>query len=139
MRAVPADPLERHIEGVGRRHHRVRVPAHGAGAKLRPVVKADDGVGNGIRERTCLEHRGRAGQRFLGGLEDEHHAAGDVVAHPGQHGSDAEDDCRMGVVPAGVHLARNLRRKRQAGRLVDRQRVHVGTDRDRRSRLAALQ
>ena len=36
----------------------------------------------------------------------------------------------MHVVPAGVHLSRQLRRERQPGLLVDRQRVHVGADAD---------
>src|SRR5207237_1956986 len=39
---------------------------------------------------------------------------------------------------AAVHLPRDLRRERQPRLLVDRQRVHVGADADRRPGLAAI-
>ena len=45
----------------------------------------------------------------------------------------------MHVVAAGVHLPRQLGRERQAGLLVDRQRVHVGADADRAAGPRALQ
>ena len=73
------------------------------------------------------------------GLEDEHHAARQMLALLGQHRGDAQRDRRVRVVPARVHLARNLRCERQSGRLAHRQRVHVGADRDGRSRLAAFE
>ena len=115
------------------------MPAHGAQGKLRPIVKTENGIGLEIVECARFQHRARAGERFLGGLKDEHHAAGEFVALLGQHGGDAKRDRHMRVVPAGVHLAGNLRRERQTGRFAHRQRVHVGADRDGRSRLAAFQ
>ena len=52
---------------------------------------------------------------------------------------DGEHDRGVRVVAARVHLARDLRRVRQAVRLAHRQRVHVGANRDRGSRLAAFE
>ena len=63
-----------------------------------------------------------------------------VVAHLGQHGRDAEHDRRMRVVPARSASCPAIfdANGRPAGSL-DRQRVHVGADRDRRPGLAAFE
>ena len=61
MRAVSRGALDRHVERIGRGHHRLRMPADGAGGERRPVVKAEDGVGLRV-ERARVQHRARAGR-----------------------------------------------------------------------------
>ena len=103
---------------------------HGADRQRRPQVQADHGV-DAVHD-ACLDHPGgAAGQRLLAGLEQEADLAGEVLAHAGQHRGRAEQDRRVAVVPAGVHDAGVLRCERQPGVLLDRQRVHVGADRER--------
>lgn len=89
-------------------------------------------------ERAIVDHSWRAAQtlfvlRFLGRLKQEPHIAAQIafskllfeqVRHAKQNGG-------VRIVPAGVHDPRILRGKRQTGRFVDRQRVHVGADADR--------
>ena len=80
MRAVSSHPLERHVESVRRRGHGVRVPAHGAGGKLRPIMKTENGIGLGIVECARFQHCPGAGEHFLGGLENEHHVTAKMLA-----------------------------------------------------------
>ncbi len=131
--------LHRDIECVRRCHDRSRMPPDRAGGELRPVVKAQDGIRLVGIERTGFQHRTRTAQRFLARLEDEHHAPRQLGARIREHRGNAERDRRVRVVPASVHLAGNLRCERQPGRFVHGQCVHVGANRDGRSRLRALE
>ena len=91
-------------------------------------VQPEHGVGLRIVEDALLQHQLRAalfaGRRaFLRGLEDEHHGAGQVGLHAGEHLGDAHQDRHVVVVAARVHdadlaavpLRRRLRGER-AGR-----------------------
>ena len=91
------------------------VPVSSRGQLWNPRMASGVGSSN----TPVVEHRGRAGQRFLGGLEDEHHAAGAASARTlGQHVRHTERDGRVHVVAARVHLARHPRRERHAARLL---------------------
>ena len=70
-----------------------------------------------------------AGHDLLGGLEDQPHPAGQL-GRAGQRTGRAEQDRGMCVVAAHVRGTVHGGRVRQAGRLGQRQRVHVGTKRD---------
>ena len=115
-------------------------------------MQAEHRVGRGIVERALLEHQARpaalAGRRpLLGGLEQEQHRAGQLVAHARERLGDAEQDRGVRVVAARVHHAdlvpviggAHARRERQPGLLGDRQRVHVGAQRDDRALRVAAQ
>ena len=86
------------------------------------------------------------GRAFLGGLEDELHAAGQLVLHAGQHLGRGHQDGGVRVVAAGVHHvhflaqvgALGLGREGQVHLFLHRQRVHVGAQ-HHRTGLAALE
>ncbi len=79
-----------------------------------------------------------AAETFLGRLEHQLHRAGKLWRQLLQHRGDAEQRGGVDVVAAGMHQAGLRAGERQAGLLLDRQRVHVGADRQHRARAAAL-
>ena len=93
------------------------------------VVHAVDLLDAEALHHAVLDHRAAAAAAFLGRLEDDHGGAveiarlGEVLRGAQQHGG-------VAVMAAGVHLAGRLGGVGQAGRLVDRQRVHVGAQAD---------
>ena len=115
-------------------------------------VQAEDRRRRRIVERAVVDHRLRAARpavvgAFLVGLEQELHRAGDLRAHSGQDLGHAHQDRDVRVVAAGMHdrhglaepLRLGLRRERHVDPLLDRQRIHVGTQRHHAAGLAALQ
>ena len=92
-----------------------------------------------VVHQPVVDHRLGAAAAFFGRLEDDDRRAGEV-AGGGEIARRAEQDRGMAVVAAGVHAAGNGRAIGQVGRLLDRQRVHVGAQADRASAcaLAAL-
>ncbi len=89
-------------------------------------------------QRALGDHLLRPADCLLGRLEQQPHGAGELRRHLLEHGGDAQQGAGVDVVAAGVHLAVDGARIGQAGLLVDRQRVHVGTDRERGSGPPAL-
>ena len=115
-------------------------------------MQAEDGAGLRIFQGALRDHHGRAalfsgGRPFLGRLENQHHRAGDLLAHAGQDLGRPHQDRHMGVVAAGVHdrgrlaivFSHHLRGEGQAGLLLHRQGVHVAAQGDHAAGLAALQ
>jgi hypothetical protein len=101
--------------------------------------------GRRVLERAFLDHQPRAaflacGGHLLGGLEDELDRAGELAAQPGEDGPTAIRIATCASWPHGVHDADRLavpdrpllRSERHVGALLDRQRVHVGAQRDDR-------
>ncbi len=84
------------------------------------------------------DHRLHAADAFLGRLEHQLHRAGKLRRQLLQHRRDAEQRGGVDVVAARMHQPRLRAGERQAGLLLDRQRVHVGADRQHRARPAAL-
>ena len=80
-------------------------------------------------EEPVGEHRAGAAEPLLGRLEDEHRGA---VEGPrlGEVARRAEQHRGVPVMAAGVHLAGLGRGVGKPGRLLDRQRVHVGAKPD---------
>ena len=115
-------------------------------------MQGDNRIGLQRLEHALFDHQTGAaflaGRRpFFGGLKDEHHCAVEAVAEAGEHRRRAERRGDMDVMAARVRHAdltprvRRLRRRLewQIGRFGDRQRVHVGPDRDHRPRSLPLQ
>ena len=92
-------------------------------------------------EQPVLEHRARAGAALLRRLADHHQRAAPPVAQLAQQPRRADEARHVHVVPAGVHGVNRVAQVvghllgagvRQAGFLLHRQAVHVGTDEQRR-------
>ena len=72
-----------------------------------------------------LDHGVGARAPLFGGLEDHDRVAGEI-ARFGEIAGGAQQHRGVAVMAAGVHLAGVFRGIRQIGRLLDRQRIHVG-------------
>jgi hypothetical protein len=72
-------------------------------------------------------------------LEGEGDAACQLAPPVGEDAGGAYEHGDVGVVPAGVHGVTDLRGEVQAGVLVHRQRVHVGSQQQRRTGVLALE
>jgi hypothetical protein len=92
-------------------------------------VQAIDRIAREPVEQAVAHHRGRTAKTFFGRLEDEVDRArkervlGQNLGRAKQHG-------RVTIMAAAMHHAGDLRSVRQAGRLVHRQRIHVGAKAD---------
>ena len=90
-------------------------------------MKAEQAVHAGVLQSPVRDHARRSsnGVQLLGGLKDELHVARQRVAHPRENAGGPQQHGRMGVVPAGVHDARNLRGVGQARLLLHGEGVHI--------------
>ena len=122
---MTAMALDGDVDGVGRSHQRSRADREGADRQPRTVVHAVDLVDLETLDQSVLNHRLGAGTALLGRLEDHGHLAGEVAGF-GEIARGAEQHRGMAVMAAGMHQARGLRGIGQPGRLLDRQRIHVG-------------
>jgi hypothetical protein len=80
-----------------------------------------------IVERTLGDHRRGAARTFFGRLKQQHDIPMQRVAPCSEFARRAEQHRGMRVVAARVHLAGHFARACFARILIDRQRVHVGT------------
>ena len=93
------------------------------------VVHAVDFLDAEALHQAVLHHGAAAGAALLGRLEDHDRGAGEV-ARLGQVFGGAEQHGGVAVMAAGVHLAGHRRPVGDVGRLLERQRVHVGAQPD---------
>ena len=125
--AALAFELDRNV--IGRRHDRTRADGEFADRQAREIVHAVDFVDAETGDQAVLDHGLGAGAALLGRLEDHHRGAGEI-ARLGEIFGGAQQHRGVAVVAAGVHLAGHRRLVRQAGLLLERQRVHVGAQPD---------
>ncbi len=128
-RRVAAFAFERDLDVVGRRHHRARTDGEFAERQAGIIVHAVDFLDAEAGDQAVLDHRQGAGAALLRRLENHHGGAG-KIARLGEIFGGAEQHRGVAVMAAGVHLARHGRFVRQAGFLLERQRVHVGAQAD---------
>ncbi len=121
------------VELVRRGHDRAGADGEMADGNAGHVVEAVDLVDAEALHQAVLDHGLAAGAAFFRRLEDHHRRAVEI-AGLGQIARRAEQHGRMAVMAAGVHLAGDGRGIGLAGRLLDRQRVHVGAQSDRPAR-----
>ena len=95
----------------------------------RHVVHAVDLLDAEALHQAVLDHRVAAAAAFLGRLEDHHRRAVEI-ARLGEIFRGAQQHGGVPVMAAGMHLAGDLGRVGHVGRLLDRQRVHVGAQAD---------
>ena len=93
------------------------------------IVHAVDFLDAEALHQAVLDHRRAAGAALLRRLKHDHRGAGEV-ARLGKIFGGAEQHRGVAVMAAGVHLAGHGGLVRQPGRLLDRQRVHVGAHAD---------
>src|SRR4029077_4350546 len=128
-RRMSAAPLDPDVDGIRRCHDRTGTDRKGADRDSGTVVHAVDLLDAEAVEQPVLDHRGGTGTALFRRLEDDHGLAGEVprlrevARRTKQHGG-------MAVMAARMHPARRPGGVRQAGRLLDRQRVHVGAKAD---------
>ena len=121
--AAFAFELDRNV--IGRRHDRTRANGEFADRQAWEIVHAINLVNGKTGDQAVLHHGLRAGAALLGRLEDHHRGAGEI-ARLGEVFGGSQQHRGVAVVAAGVHLAGHRRLIRQAGLLLERQRIHVG-------------
>ena len=141
-RGMSAATADRHVNRVGRGERRAWPGGeHPAPEHVRENMQRVGRHGRlaGRAEHAFLEHDPGPAAAFLGRLEHEDHAAGDLSLPCGQQARRAGQHRRVQVVAARVHHAIDPGGKRRSGRLRHGQRVHVPAQQHHRSRPAAAQ
>ena len=139
MSAAPFDP---DVDGIGGGHDRTGPDRERADRNSRTIMHAVDLIDGEAVKQPVLDHRCGAKAALFGGLKDDNRLAGEI---PGLREVTGRSQQHRGVpvMTTRMHLARRLGSVRQFGRLLDRQRVHVGAKPDHpdialAGRLAAL-
>ena len=136
--AVAALAFDVHHDVFARRHGRALAQQQLALAKARHVVHGKNRIARKALKQAVFHHLARTAQAFFGRLKNQVQgsvkacAVGQVFGRSQQHGG-------VAVVAAGVHQAGVAAGIGQAGRLVDRQRVHVGAQAQPARTRAALE
>ena len=100
-----------------------------ADRNARAVMHAVDLLDAETVHQAVLDHRSRARAALFGRLEDHDRIAGEIPGL-GEIARGTQKHRGVAVMAAGVHQALRLGSIRQIGRLLDRQRVHVGAQPD---------
>ncbi len=138
MRGVAGLAAHGDAEAIGRRQGVAANETEGANGQLRAVVQRQRHVDLRIVHDAGCNHLLHAANGLFGRLEDELHGAGKLRRQVLQHGADADQGGGVDVMAASMHLAGHGAGEGLAGHLVDRQRVHVGADREHGARAAAF-
>ena len=125
-----ADAFDVNRDEIRRRHHRPLGQAEFADRHAGGIVHAVEFVDGKTADHAVIEHRLGASAAFLGRLENDDSSAVEI-AGLGEVACRAQKHRGVAVMAAGVHLAWHRRLVRQVVGLLDRQRVHVGAQRDR--------
>ena len=139
MRAAPE---QSDLQAVARGGDDPGAPADGPGRSDHHVLAEHDvGFGEAVEE-PVIDHGLGAFPRLLRRLEHRHQRSLPGVAGSREQRRRADEPRDMHILAAGMHdrhrlpaaiRGLELARKGQAGRLLDRQRIHVGAQHDRRS------
>ena len=128
---VPTRGPQSHLDVIGGRRDRAGLDRDPADREMRIAVQREDPRHPGQRARGDRVDRA-AGHQLLGRLEDQPDAHRQL-GRRGQRHRRPQQHRGVRVVPAGVGDARHQRRIGRTGALVERQRVHVRTQRHPRS------
>jgi hypothetical protein len=134
-RAMPTAAAEDDGPAVDIGQHRPRAQPEAAERQAGLVVQPEDGVGGEAVEQPFLDHDAAAAEQLLGGLEDEVDGAGKIRVLR-QVARGAEQHRGVPVMAAGMHDPWRGRGVGGAGGFQDRQRIHVGAQRDGAAPLA---
>jgi hypothetical protein len=125
--AVTTPALDLDDDEINRCHRRSVEKRKLSGRHAGPVVQAKHRVDGEALEKPVLDHGPGAAVVFLGGLEYHPQSAG-KLATCCQLSSGRQQDRRVPVMPAGMHLARDTAGIVEPCRFLDRQRIHVGSN-----------
>ena len=114
---------------VRRRHQRARPDREFAERNAGIIVHPVDFLDPEARHQAVVDHGLAAGAAFFRRLEDHDRGAAEI-AGLGEIFGGAKQHRGVPVMAAGMHLSGHRRLVRQTGRLLDRQRVHVGAHAD---------
>ena len=124
-----------YIETIHRGHHRTRAHCEPTDIESWPIVHAENGIDGEALEQSVFDHDFRTARRFLGRLEDKLNRSFEAPVL-GQVTCRTEQHRRVPIVSTRVHLAVVLRSMIERVRLMDRQRIHVGSQPDPSARAA---
>lgn len=96
--------------------------------KIGPEMEAEDPVRMDLPEDARLADNPGASRRLLCRLEDKEHRTGKLICTGDKMVRESQKHCHVSVMSAGVHLVRMRRGKGDAGRLCDRQGIHIGAE-----------
>ncbi len=99
-------------------------------------MQREDRIARKFVEQPFLDHDPAAAAALFGRLEDQVHGALEMP-RPREVFGAPEQHRRVPVMAAGMHLAVRGRAMGKIVHLLDRQRVHIGAQADRRRRIAA--
>jgi hypothetical protein len=136
VRGVGAMPFDPDVPAVGGREQRPRLCRYLTYRDAGLVVERENGVAQEFIEQPIFDHDPAATATLFGGLEDQMHRALEIPVR-GEVFGGAEQHRRVPVMTTSVHLAIFGRTVREFVQLLDRQRVHIGAQPDRRWRVAA--
>ena len=136
-RAMPADTFDLDVPDDIAVERRPGPHRRDARVQQRHIVEGIDLVEGEALQQSVGDHRPRAQAIFLGRLEYQHDSPGGGRMI-GQMARGAQQRRAMAVMAAGMGDAGAVAVPGLARRIVHRQRVHVRAQRDRRTRLAAV-
>ena len=126
---MAAEPFDPDVDRVGRGHDRTGTDGKGADRNARAVMHAVDLLDAEPVHQPVLDHGVGARPALLGRLEDHDGVAGEVPGL-GEVPRCTQKHRGVAVMATGMHQARRLGGMGQIGRLLDRQRVHIGAKPD---------
>ena len=138
IRGVAGLAAHDNVEPVRRRKAGAVHEAEIADRNFRVVVEPEGQIDLGAVHDAVGNHGLHAADTLLGRLEHQLDGARELRRELLEHRGNTDQRRRVDVVAAGMHQARLGAGERQAGPLLDRQRVHVGTDRQHRAGATAL-
>ena len=139
---MSAQPFDPDVDRIRRGHDRTGPDCKRADRNSGTIVHAIDLIDGETVHQPVLDHGGSARAALFRRLEDHDGVAGEIPGLREITGR-AEQHRGMPVMAASMHLARCLGCVVKLGRLLDRQRIHVGAQPDHldiafAGRLAAL-
>ena len=137
MRGVGAMPFDPDVPAVGGGEQRSRLCRYLTDRDAGLVMESEDGVAREFVEQPLFDHDPAAAATLFGGLKDQMHRALEILIL-GEVFGGAKQHRRVPVMTTSVHLAVFGRTVGELVQLLDRQRVHIGAQPDRRWRVAAL-
>ncbi len=138
IRGVAGLAAHDNVEPVRRRQAGAMHEAESADRDLRVVVEPEGQIDPGAVHDAVGNHGLHAADTLLGRLEHQLDGARELRRELLENRGNTDQRRCVDIVAAGMHQAGLGAGERQAGPLLDRQRVHVGTDSQHRAGATAL-
>src|SRR5690606_3864910 len=83
--------------------NRPRLHSEGTSRHVWPIMKCEQHIWFHFRKQTIFQHRFCPGHNLLSWLKNSHKGTAELILVLGQIGANPQSNCRMSVVPTGVH------------------------------------